>query len=1274
RSEMSKFKSPTGETQLVNARRTEALDAPHIEQLITEETVKLFGQVSVVEIIEKALLAVVLSNQEGEIIAHAAFFDYPNKPSTSRTNYKTDWESWLSASYDVKGCNSLNSFFLHLFVAKEGYEIPAAEEIIRTAFNAVPDLHHIFMVVNSGTYPNAALDQQFSQCELRSGGHHPSDCTVFGLPRHAHVPTLHIRPALVEDHDDLTPIFNQQSEILTRTYGEYFLAELIAGQDDSMRCLACEVKGKAVGFMSVTSEINLDLLNQCYELAPFHGLRKPHPDDQAVPPRTPTPADVVEDAAAVDARPTSSQRSGSAAGSEKGAAEGGEAATGPDAVETAEKLSDAVAASAKSSLLNEDDDRRIDEVDEENAENEAAEEAEEEPEEEEDEEGIVMTPIASPKSLSPEVPPNTAAARVARNFQPVYHGESNAVVIQLFAIAEAQDPRSVDFLPHVFRLFPDADFAIITVPTMVPEFSLLQSFVRVTPKPNCTLNQELYVFHRGGLACNLEVRAAKPADRPSVARLVNSLRLKSSLLKDFDLFLNFKRDPVKHGEQIQAFVAHCLGQLVGVGIMRKEADSDAMYMRSHYNIEDFIYYNHHRKDEHARLYHLAVNPIFNHFSKLFIKEIMRLGDKTCLSYPVYPSSAPEELRAKYSQPTALSYFVPVRARRQIQYPLEKLGGNAPSERVLMEQQAFALNHINRKLIYEPKVTVNARIVVVGASSTGISFLETLAFCPHLRFNNLILVSPHGLPGDLEPDEQRECMTASGLIYDSRDYACMSLRTWVSVVYGRMTKIDRKRKVITVNGTARVPYDYLILSTGLQYQPVAPLKKAPSQRQMLSAKRLPPHRPRNMFCINDPFDAAAALHWLDRRLDKQRLEGKLIVYGRSLDAYACVQALLEAGVRPQSIVRVLDPDSPNPFEHDDHVETQVEAALHASGVAAHRGYRLQQWNDEEPEPRQLELLTFVSEDGKREVHLDCCALFAYQRLGVDFDCFTAVNDACLVFDGRLVIDANFHTNDVAIRAAGPVTKFQRAYHADNWSHASFNSKIVGEQLAHALLRLFDPTLDQDTEPPPEPAKLIPQFGHTPKLSGARLPGGYHYLHVTSPTIADYLHPTVGDEGRYLKTCTKEGSYFRLHLNQYDKIDSITCLSREPFPYKNYIQLYGLHQRLLNNLASRFKEKLVPDFFEFFNETWALAFYHDRFHDFRDELRDLLSTRPAPDKLSIEEQIRKLMEDEIGLSTAQRAQVKEEYARSGAKRALETRFLNYISYNYYHLPMYAKPEMV
>ena len=45
--------------------------------------------------------------------------------------------------------------------------------------------------------------------------------------------------------------------------------------------------------------------------------------------------------------------------------------------------------------------------------------------------------------------------------------------------------------------------------------------------------------------------------------------------------------------------------------------------------------------------------------------------------------------------------------------------------------------------------------------------------------------------------------------------------------------------------------------------------------------------------------------------------------------------------------------------------------------------------------------------------------------------TAMNDACLVFDHWLVIDADHHTNDPLIFAAGPITKYSRRYRADQW---------------------------------------------------------------------------------------------------------------------------------------------------------------------------------------------------------------------------------------------------
>ena len=55
----------------------------------------------------------------------------------------------------------------------------------------------------------------------------------------------------VEDTDDLVPIFNRQSDMLKRTYGEYFLAEVVAAQNDHMKCIIAEV----CFYVSVSSEM-----------------------------------------------------------------------------------------------------------------------------------------------------------------------------------------------------------------------------------------------------------------------------------------------------------------------------------------------------------------------------------------------------------------------------------------------------------------------------------------------------------------------------------------------------------------------------------------------------------------------------------------------------------------------------------------------------------------------------------------------------------------------------------------------------------------------------------------------------------------------------------------------------------------------------------------------------------------------------------------------------------------------------------------------------------
>lgn len=111
-------------------------------------------------------------------------------------------------------------------------------------------------------------------------------------------------------------------------------------------------------------------------------------------------------------------------------------------------------------------------------------------------------------------------------------------------------------------------------------------------------------------------------------------------------------------------------------------------------------------------------------------------------------------------------------------------------------------------------------------------------------------------------------------------------------------------------------------------------------------------------------------------------------------------------------------------------------------------------------------------------------FNFFHKGVDYDSFKAVNSTYLLFDGRLVIDSTFQTNDCKIHAAGPLTKLSRSCYADQWSHSYFNSKEVGQELATMLLHLFDPTLEPPAKPAPDADRLIPIYKQS-KITGKSL---------------------------------------------------------------------------------------------------------------------------------------------------------------------------------------------
>ena len=67
-----------------------------------------------------------------------------------------------------------------------------------------------------------------------------------------------------------------------------------------------------------------------------------------------------------------------------------------------------------------------------------------------------------------------------------------------------------------------------------------------------------------------------------------------------------------------------------------------------------------------------------------------------------------------------------------------------------------------------------------------------------------------------------------------------------------------------------------------------------------------------------------------------------------------------------------------------------------------------------------------------------------------DVFTVLTDACLVYDGALVIQPDFSTSNGSILSAGTMTKYPRRLHADQWTHSQYNSEDVGQAVAIEII--------------------------------------------------------------------------------------------------------------------------------------------------------------------------------------------------------------------------------
>ena len=172
--------------------------------------------------------------------------------------------------------------------AKRGIDSDALAYMLRSVLASQPDVAFIAGVLPPGVDPYTPLWGDLLQVQAPSAGSASVGSLIEGpgagplragsrlglLASTTLIPRLSMRMAAVEDHDDLIPVFDAHSEVVSADVGEFFLAELIEGQAQGSHSIVGTVGNTAVGLMAASSAVDLPTLQGAFHLEAFNGLQR----------------------------------------------------------------------------------------------------------------------------------------------------------------------------------------------------------------------------------------------------------------------------------------------------------------------------------------------------------------------------------------------------------------------------------------------------------------------------------------------------------------------------------------------------------------------------------------------------------------------------------------------------------------------------------------------------------------------------------------------------------------------------------------------------------------------------------------------------------------------------------------------------------------------------------------------------------------------------------------------------------------------------------------
>ncbi|CAH1987496.1 unnamed protein product [Acanthoscelides obtectus] len=684
-----------------------------------------------------------------------------------------------------------------------------------------------------------------------------------------------IRRAVEEDNDDLVPLINTHSLRLEEMYGRYYIAEILTRYKDSGRqIIVAEHEGNAVAVLCLNESVCYKVLNEEFELACYNGLKKPHPDDladvslEAIFHSLENLHSKYEDEILEIIERTTN-------------AEGQNSTSELDEtlihVDYSESDSFSLVFTSASLLFFQDDETKSRHNSTESVES-----------SKEVLKNYMLSAEKDPR-LNEDAMSAYSSVRGMYGHIPEFHGDPNAFCLEITAAYPDHEVGLMQLFEAAFETFPDREYCIMAVPSTTPINRLTKFFTRVVPRSTGVFPYELYALHKSAVLGHVRVVAGSSKHIPAVKRLISTIPNNSFVLQEFEKSI---KDPAT---PYLPFVFLCEEQVIGLAILSEE--TDLLYLQAHYDLS-YINTRVHRSDSYGVIETLLINPIFQRHSKLFLSELHTLGDFSVLFYRHTPYDTTDAYRERPLM-NLLQFMLPLAPRRLPDYDMDLLLQEecAPSKLIVEDQEPFALYLSTVPNCSVNRHAVNTRIVVVGCSNTALSFLETL-LCKQdpndmVTFNNVTLICASGMAASKVGSRIRDAFLIKKYFMDPRHMDMISLKTYVNVISGKVSKIDKKNQILVINNNSFISYDMLFLMNGEQFL------------QPIRQNRTPfVEKPDNVFVINNAIEANNAVMKLKQlHANYGDRDYTIIVFGHFLQAHTTLNGLLMFGIPGKNLVLV-----------------------------------------------------------------------------------------------------------------------------------------------------------------------------------------------------------------------------------------------------------------------------------------------------------------------------------------------------------------------------------